>query len=117
MLHRMTTTTIHKYPLSDALALGIDSVYAVIDTHEGAIVRHAGTISSGPCLWVEVNPDAPAAKLGVQLVGTGREISDDLNYVGTISTAPAVHVYAGLVTADNTIESTTAAATDPDTAT
>jgi hypothetical protein len=47
----------------------------IIPTFENARVRHVGLDPFGSlCMWCEVDPQAPSARLHVYVVGTGHEI-------------------------------------------
>jgi len=63
---------------------------------EGAIVRHVGLQDNTPCLWVEVDPDAPTEDYLLMIVGTGHKFPNvySKSFVGTFLMPPFVwHVF------------------------
>lgn len=63
----------------------------------GAIVRSVQTQRGKPCLWAEVNTDAPKTERRFRLFGTGHEITGNrLEYAGSFlmsGDALVFHVY------------------------
>lgn len=71
---------IYKYPLqvTDKQTIKLPSKHKIL------CVQIQG---NGPCIWAMVNPYAPEEELLIETIGTGHEISTELeirrNYIGT----------------------------------
>lgn len=79
--------TIHKHTLmiTDAQEIA---------TREGAVPLCVGDQNERPCLWVQVDTDAPKVDRVVYVVGTGNPMpDDDMIYVGSSVGRFVWHVY------------------------
>lgn len=65
-----------------------------IEVPTGAIIRHIGEQDGSICIWMEVTQSAPKEKRKFLVMGTGWELPEDRNYVGTVQMGSFVwHVY------------------------
>lgn len=79
---------VYKYPIG----LGTNS----IETFKGAEVLSCGFDPNGTiCIWVKVDPTAPAANIIVDCIGTGWDMPDDeAKFIGTFVDGPYIwHVF------------------------
>lgn len=66
----------------------------VLDLPRGAVIRMVDHQGGNLCLWAEVDPDAEIEGRIFRVYGTGHEIADDLEYVGSSQDTLFVwHVY------------------------
>jgi hypothetical protein len=60
----------------------------------GAVVRKVAMQGACPCIWMEVQTDAPVVERRFRIFGTGHDIPDGFGYVGTAFDEPWVwHVF------------------------
>lgn len=82
--------TVHKFYLN-----GPVPGESTITVPDNAKMLHAGIDEKGnPCVWVEVDTDAPSRDQRVLVYGMGQEIEEGLRYVDTYHQGYFVwHVY------------------------
>jgi len=80
--------TIYKYPVN---LTGFTTVHLPIF---GKIVRVGLDPSANICFWVEMNLGDELFPRSFCIIGTGHEIPDDFNHIGSFSDGPFIwHMY------------------------
>jgi len=81
--------TVWKFPIS------VSNESESLPLPEGANYLHVAIQpGSGPCVWVEVEPERAAQNRFIQVFGTGHTIPETAKYIGTWQEEPFVwHLY------------------------
>ena len=95
----MTSRAVWKWPLAPA---DVNSIQVPRGAKFLAVQAQEFSLTSGavdlPCVWAEVNAEAPLESVNIYIVGTGHEIPTDAKeYLGTFQIARlglVFHVYA-----------------------
>lgn len=90
--------TIYKFPVP------VDDVLHKHAMPTKAVIRHVAQQGYQPCIWAEVDTDAPLVERSFRVFGTGHAIPDGFAFVGTAFDGPFVwHVFEKLTTASNNL--------------